>query len=154
MDKVCSKCSILKDINEFNKDKQKKDGYYSSCRDCARRHFSLVSKTTSYKDRLKKYHSTIGYKGKAKNYYYNREYGIKLEGKKELIKKQNNQCLSCGIDLRLISTKDVCVDFDRNKKKIRGVICRTCKTVLCQLHEDLERVFKLATYAIKCKGTV
>lgn len=32
--KICSKCNIEKEINNFRKDKTKKDGYYSSCKQC------------------------------------------------------------------------------------------------------------------------
>lgn len=32
--KVCTKCHISKDITEFNKDSSKKDGLYSSCKEC------------------------------------------------------------------------------------------------------------------------
>lgn len=32
--KVCSKCHVEKDISEFRKDRTKKDGYYSSCKEC------------------------------------------------------------------------------------------------------------------------
>ena len=35
MDKVCTKCKILKDISEFYKDKCKKDGLASSCKVCS-----------------------------------------------------------------------------------------------------------------------
>ena len=32
--KICTKCNIEKDICEFRKDKTKKDGFYSSCKEC------------------------------------------------------------------------------------------------------------------------
>lgn len=32
--KICTKCNIEKDICEFRKDKTKKDGVYSSCKEC------------------------------------------------------------------------------------------------------------------------
>ena len=32
--KVCTKCCKRKKLSEFNKDKTKKDGYYSSCKKC------------------------------------------------------------------------------------------------------------------------
>jgi hypothetical protein len=32
--KICTKCKIEKDICEFRKDKTKKDGLYSSCKEC------------------------------------------------------------------------------------------------------------------------
>src|ERR1043165_290665 len=34
--KVCSKCKMEKSLNEFNKDKSQKSGYYPSCKTCKR----------------------------------------------------------------------------------------------------------------------
>ena len=34
--KTCSKCRLCKPRSEFRKDKQKPDGFYSSCRDCCK----------------------------------------------------------------------------------------------------------------------
>lgn len=36
MKKVCTKCGVEKDTTAFNCDKTKKDGYYSSCKECKR----------------------------------------------------------------------------------------------------------------------
>lgn len=35
--KVCTKCKIRKPVSDFNKDKSKKDGYYSSCKECSKK---------------------------------------------------------------------------------------------------------------------
>lgn len=37
MNKICSKCGLEKPINEFVKNKTKKDGYASYCKECHRK---------------------------------------------------------------------------------------------------------------------
>lgn len=37
MNKICTKCKIEKPILFFSKDKSKKDGYYTSCKECSRK---------------------------------------------------------------------------------------------------------------------
>jgi hypothetical protein len=41
--KICTKCSIEKDIHEFRRDKTKSDGFYSSCKKC-KLHWRQVNK--------------------------------------------------------------------------------------------------------------
>ena len=46
MSKICTKCGIEKEETYFNKDKSKKDGLYSSCKDCNREKQNENSKKT------------------------------------------------------------------------------------------------------------
>ena len=46
MDKKCSKCGITMDVSNFRKDKTKKDGLYSSCKDCYRKKYNQRKKWT------------------------------------------------------------------------------------------------------------
>ena len=41
MFKKCTKCGLNKNLNKFYKDKQKKDGLCSSCKECRRIHNQL-----------------------------------------------------------------------------------------------------------------
>ena len=45
--KKCSKCQISKTLDNFYKDKSKKDGYYSSCRVCRRDYYQLNKEKTA-----------------------------------------------------------------------------------------------------------
>lgn len=38
MGKKCSKCKVVKSKSEFSRDKSKKDGLYSSCKECKEKH--------------------------------------------------------------------------------------------------------------------
>lgn len=43
-DKLCTKCKVIKDSLLFNKDRQKSDGLYSSCKECHRKRFNSYYK--------------------------------------------------------------------------------------------------------------
>ncbi len=45
--KKCSKCYLMLELNNFRKDKSKKDWYYSSCNSCYRKKYWIIKKTIS-----------------------------------------------------------------------------------------------------------
>lgn len=119
--KICSKCSIKKELNHFNKMSSSKDGYRSNCRTCQKNSYILkrdhyifkmkenrIKKLDEYiqRDKLyynknkekilnqkKQYHinNKIKILKKAKNYYYNNKEKRKIYHKNWTIK--NNICL-------------------------------------------------------------
>jgi hypothetical protein len=50
---TCSKCKETKDFTEFKRDKTKKTGYYSSCRDCNKKAWKANYKNIAEKHRAK-----------------------------------------------------------------------------------------------------
>jgi len=60
--KVCTKCNIEKDLSFFPKDKNRKDGYYVTCKSC--RKLKYESNKEIIKDKSKKYYHI----NKEKNY--------------------------------------------------------------------------------------
>lgn len=57
--KICTKCKIEKEFEQFQKDKQKKDGFCSYCKDCknSRNKERYLSNPTSFKENQKRYNS-------------------------------------------------------------------------------------------------
>ena len=53
--KICTKCRIEKEVCEFRTDKSKKDGYYSSCKDCCSKH--RMTKQSYYIERSKNWYN-------------------------------------------------------------------------------------------------
>ena len=80
--KICYKCNITKPLNNFNKQKQNKDGYKSICRDCCK---------------IEYYENQEYNKEKSKLYYYNnrekrsQKMAVYYEQNKEEIKQQSNK---------------------------------------------------------------
>lgn len=49
--KQCPKCSEIKNIDNFNKDKNQKDGYYRICKDCRSKQKSIYLPDTNLKEK-------------------------------------------------------------------------------------------------------
>lgn len=49
--------------------------------------------------------------------------------KKALLKRQENKCAICKIDISLVATRDLCLDHDHKFGHIRGVLCRNCNAI-------------------------
>lgn len=65
--KKCNKCNTDKSFSEFHKDKQKKDGLYSSCKECKKALSSKVylNNRPAIKERTKKYRQDNPHIGRA-----------------------------------------------------------------------------------------
>lgn len=73
--KVCSKCGENKSIVEFNKDKQKKDGYCSSCKICKKVYYGQNKENKiQYQKEYQKSHLAERIKYKRKYYAENEEF--------------------------------------------------------------------------------
>ena len=74
--KKCSKCKLVKDESEFNKDFSRKDGLYSSCKKCTRKYNS----SEAGKERHRKYWASK--KGKIVRKRKDKKYSQSKKGKK------------------------------------------------------------------------
>jgi hypothetical protein len=82
MTKVCSKCGTSKPINDFHKDKHKKDGLTCKCKQCFSKYF------TNNKSNISEY--VKEYQNKNKN-ELNEDYQNRYQNNKEYYKKYNTQ---------------------------------------------------------------
>lgn len=95
--KKCTKCNMVKQIFEFGKDKQKKDGYLSICKAC-RKEYYISNKLNILKHQKEEYHKNRKEKlDGQKDYYiknkekiirYHEKYWKSMEGKKTNAKSQ------------------------------------------------------------------
>lgn len=74
--KTCNKCGEVKSLDEFFKDKTKKDGYYYSCKMCIKQY----RQSEKIKEYTKQYHQSEKYKEYQKQY-------PQSEKRKEYIKR-------------------------------------------------------------------
>ncbi len=88
--KLCTKCHITQNLDNFSKDSDKRDGLSSSCRDCRKIH--RLEHLDAYKARDKKYYST--HVEQQSLYAKNRHLSIK----KDVVLKYGGHCECCGID--------------------------------------------------------
>lgn len=77
-----------------------------------------------------------------------RRYGITLQGRDEILRKQNFKCAVCDSPTPS-SRKGWVVDHCHNNKKIRGILCQSCNLALGHSKEDIQRLRSLIRYIKK-----
>ena len=106
--------------------------------------------TLKEKDRLDRLANPSRYRRyKLKEYY-----GMSLEDYEQLHVAQNGLCASCGKPETMLLRGKLtwlAVDHDHITGKVRGLLCRNCNTAFGLLHEDINTVHKLLSYAQNTK---
>lgn len=124
--KLCLKCLEVKDIDEFGKNRYKKDGKHVYCKSCV-----LIidkNKRTINPDRHRKYNKKHRekYPEKERARHIFRKYKLTKEQYENLLKQQNNCCGICSKQFR--STPNV--DHNHITGKVRGLLCNYCNSML------------------------
>jgi hypothetical protein len=127
--KKCSKCGIEKPLSEFNSDKRKKDGKYTSCKTC----HSLSAKTWQKKN-----------PEKVKNARWLREFGVSFEFIENLKVKQNNCCAICKKELNL--NVKAHIDHCHTTGKVRGILCQKCNQGLGLFYDSIQALTNAIEY--------
>lgn len=70
------------------------------------------------------------------------EYGITLEEKRELFRRQGGKCAACN------EVKKLDVDHCHTTGRVRGLLCRQCNTALGLLKESAKTISALLTYLL------
>jgi hypothetical protein len=135
--KVCTKCKVEKDGEEFTSHKGHKDGLDSWCRECHAEH-ARFRRTSAPGQKEKTYGDSI-----------RRKFGITLNEYDRILKEQNGACAIC----KRVNPNGwrLAVDHDHKTGKIRGLLCTRCNTALGTIEDSPERVFSLLAYLEKYK---
>lgn len=85
-----------------------------------------------------------------------KKYGITLEDKESMLKKQNYKCAICGKELFLFGepkdkNKIAHVDHNHDTGKVRGLLCDSCNRGIGLLKDNPEYLLKAASYLKKNK---
>ena len=118
--KQCGKCKITKELSEFNKRDMSKDGFQNYCRGCQKEYMG------------------------GGEYMLQRDYGISLEDKRQMIADQGGLCFTCRKPFT--STTKTHVDHCHDSKKIRGILCHNCNTTLGLVYESTQTLQNLKEY--------
>ena len=149
MIKTCKDCLVDKQIEDFYKHKNSKDGYSHRCKKCDNKRTRLWQINNKEKAALntKRHREKYGkeYKEKTRNYKYIINYGITLDDWKRLLEDQNYRC---GICFKHSSeeTMNMVVDHDHKTGVIRGLLCRNCNTALGLLKDSVENMKSAIDY--------
>ena len=118
----CSRCSQLKNYDSFTKDKKRKNGIGSRCKQCSSEMSKIYRKNNrdSYLERRKLYYQKNAQKFRLQRYINNfTEFNnkhkitdnfITIEDINKMIEQQNNKCSFCKCEMTL-NCKDVAPDL-------------------------------------------
>ena len=175
MEKQCIKCKLVKNIDSFSKDSNKKDGLMGRCRVC----ISLYQKqwTTANKEHVKnknaEWHELNRKRANAvrrKYYISNKEkilkknrqkyaenpnyfkdidlkkvYGITLEQYDQMLNTQNHACAICKKHKNEFA-KALAVDHCHDTGKVRGLLCTNCNRALGNLKDSIDSAINAVAY--------
>lgn len=159
--KICKKCKFKKELTEFSKRLESKDGLRPWCKTCENLY------TKNY---YKKYPEKVYNEKKLKNFktwYKNnpervrnnrliREYGITQNDYVRMLSEQNNVCLICGkpetlFDRNLNTTKPLSIDHCHTTKKVRGLLCDRHNRMIGLADDDITILKNAIDYLLKSK---
>jgi len=150
MNKKCSKCRLIKPIEDFYKDKRAMDGRSSQCKKCKDK-MTAKWRSTHLSNRAE-YHKNYRELKRdrlnetARRHHYLRRYGMTKEEALALTKLAGGKCQICGD--RFSKENPAHIDHDHNTGIVRGVLCRCCNSGL-GLFKDSPDVLKLAVEYLK-----
>ena len=97
-----------------------------------------------------KYRNNPNFKASKRAYALRTKYGITNEDYDKLVEKQNNCCDICGKS-RSEFEKEFFIDHDHTTKKVRGLLCLWCNTVIGFAKDNIETLKNAITYLKKHK---
>ncbi len=91
--------------------------------------------------------------------HYRRNYGIDLNRYNEMMVEQDGACAICfkketALDYKSSSSRRLCVDHCHKTKKVRGLLCRGCNTMIGFIEKhsnDAKIILSLTDYLMKHK---
>lgn len=155
MMKRCTRCGLTKLVEEFHKNKARKDGLQTYCKPCMAAIPGRQPKDPDYK---KKWHNA-----KDPDYHWARnlwsQFKLTAERYWEMFEAQGGLCANCGKPERVLRNNGeigvkLCVDHDRRccpakrscGKCIRGLLCHCCNAGLGLLGDTVEDLERAVSY--------
>jgi hypothetical protein len=142
----CTKCKNKKDEECFRKRKGTYTGYQYWCIDCenegGRKRY--IPKEKKSKILSNKSIEEIQLDQKRRNLKH--KYGITYEEYLDMYNQQNKKCKICQKERTLGGRKGLYVDHCHTTKKVRGLLCPTCNTVIGKLQDDPNYVKSILIY--------
>lgn len=141
--KTCSKCERLLDLSEFNADRSKIDGKYSSCKVCQKMSSKPIDKhkKAAYDKRYRKYRKLNKAASTLK---------VSVDSLRELFAKRHGDCYICQKPETAKDTKGrikaLAIDHNHDTGKVRGVLCQRCNLALGAFQDNIETIKRAISY--------
>ena len=133
--KKCRKCKVKKPLEDFTRNKSRKNGRSIYCKKC-----HCKSVTDYYKKNPRK----------LRDHNLKKKYGITIADYEKLFEDQNGTCAICDKPETRICTKGIIqslsVDHDHNTGLIRGLLCDRCNKAIGLLYHDIDMLAKGIEY--------
>jgi len=157
----------------FHKDKQRKDGYYSCCKECKnnqkhryymehekeskekkdnahqyylehKEHYAEISKQYRKENKSKIAKASKERAGRNRELQIKRKFNLTLDDYNTMINNQNNKCAICGDELKF--GKLTAIDHSHTSGKVRGILCHNCNVAMGLLKENVNTLQSMITY--------
>jgi hypothetical protein len=139
-EKYCRRCRKIKPIGFFHKAQESKDGYRNFCTECG----NVPSRACMNRNKDKHNAYMRGYNKREvfkENRYateLRRKYGVDQELYQEMLLKQDYKCLICTkMHDPKVKKGRLFLDHNHANKKIRGLICGFCNSMLGYAKDDI-----------------
>jgi hypothetical protein len=151
----CSGCDRFLSFDKFAKDRNRKSGLTSKCKECRNKVNSEYWKANpefrkKVNDRHKEYRKTYYQSHERKLRYRSNElakkFGITHEAYQLMLNSQNGVCAICG---QFRTSKDkthMVVDHDHKTGEIRGILCNWCNNMLGYAQDSTTSLRNAITY--------
>lgn len=116
---ICYSCKQEKPLSDFWKDKTKRLGVGSECKDCHKQRKHLFRKEN--KEEMRAYY---------RRWHLQNKYGLTIDQYRDILNQQDGKCGACGSTHRLV------IDHCHTTGTIRGILCDNCNKALGQVHDS------------------
>jgi hypothetical protein len=149
--KTCTKCGTPKPLDMFGKDKQKKDGLKSACKECYSAYDTqrYWSDPAFHRERRKKHYYAKPPEARSK---FHKEqslrlkYGLTPEQHAQMLEDQDYACAICKTPESEAGAKGLAVDHCHDSGRVRKLLCSCCNTALGLLKENPTTISNLLHY--------
>jgi hypothetical protein len=162
--KTCTKCAATKAVDEFVRDRSRRDGRHPQCEVCVRKYQSAWSQIPQNKEHVRHYQrefaKTPTRVAQIKSYQcqgvgvldlnkrqamkMKKRWGLSPNDYAAMLIKQNSCCATC--DFIFKRRTDVQVDHCHATGVVRGLLCANCNRALGMVKDSIVRLQKLIDY--------
>jgi hypothetical protein len=122
--KRCVTCGVVKNFDEFHRDKKSAGGYRTQCKDC--RNDQQRGET-------------------ARTYNLRSRYGIEMAEYDGILLAQGGRCAICN---KKSEGRSLVVDHNHETGQVRGLLCHHCNTALGLFRDDPINLSRAADYLL------
>jgi len=168
--KICAKCNIKQDEEEFYLRNKKTGNRFRTCRSCLsvqKKKYRQSPKGREVKLKYRQNHKAQAAKYVSKYYYSNKgrehnlkkRFGITLEEYNQMNIKQKGRCAICGRPETYSFTppdglkriRALSIDHNHETNEIRGLLCIKCNAGIGNFDENIEYLANAIAYLQKAK---